>query len=53
LPSATHVGVHGDLRLKKARFSISIVPLKVSPSANAASAAATTGVWAGVKSPRW
>ena len=31
-PSAIAVGTHGDWRLKNARFSISIVPLKVRPS---------------------
>ena len=40
LPSAIAVGVHGVCRLKKARFSISIAPLKVSPSEKAASAPA-------------
>ena len=38
LPSATQVGIHGDWSEKNARFSISIVPLNVSPSANAMSA---------------
>ncbi len=38
------VGVHGVWRLKKARFSISIAPLNVSPSENAASAPAVTVV---------
>ena len=51
-PSATSVGIQGAWRLKNARFSISIVPLKVRPSANAASEAATTGVWSAVKAPR-
>ena len=44
---------HGDCRLKKARFSISIAPLNGRPSAKAASAPATTGVWSGVNAPRW
>ena len=39
------VGIQFDWRLKKARFSISIAPLKTRPALNAASAAATTGVW--------
>ena len=47
LPSAIHVGTQFDCRLKNARFSISIAPLKTSPALNAASAAATTGVWFG------
>ena len=36
------VGIHGDCRLKKPRFSISINPLNASPSEKAASAPATT-----------
>jgi len=44
LPTAIAVGVHGVWRLKKARFSISITPLNVSPSENAASAPAVTFV---------
>jgi hypothetical protein len=44
LPSAIQVGIHGDWRLKNARFSISIVPLKVRPMENAARASATTSV---------
>ena len=38
-PSATTVGIQFDCRLKNARFSISIAPLKTSPALNAASAA--------------
>ncbi len=53
LPSAIEVGTQGDWRLKNDRFSISIVPLNVSPSAKAASAPATTGVCSAVNSPRW
>ena len=53
LPNATQLGIHGDCIEKNARFSISIVPLNVSPSENAASAYATTGVWDGVKLPCW
>ncbi len=34
-PSATQVGIHGDWSEKNARFSMSIVPLNVRPSANA------------------
>ena len=52
LPSAIAVGVHGVWRLKKARFSISIAPLKVSPSENAASAPAVTAVASGPHAPR-
>ncbi len=43
------VGTRGAWRLKNARFSISIIPLKARPSENAASAPATTGVWSGVE----
>ena len=50
---AIAVGTQFDCRLKKARLSISIQPLKTSPSENAASAPATTGVWSAVNSPRW
>ena len=46
-PRATIVGTQADCRLKKERFSISIVPLKVSPSEKAARAPATTGVCVG------
>ena len=52
-PSATQVGIQFDWRLKNARLSISIAPLKLRPSENAASAAPTIGVWSGVKAPRW
>jgi hypothetical protein len=52
VPRATAVGVHGDWRLKKARFSISIAPLNVRPRENAASAPATTSVSLGPNSPR-
>ena len=52
LKAATHVGIHGDCSAKNARFSISIIPLNASPVQKAASAAATTGVWSGVNSPR-
>ena len=47
------VGPQGICRLKNARFSISIIPLKVSPSENAASAWATTCVCAASKRPCW
>ncbi len=36
--SATQVGIQGDCSEKNARFSMSIVPLNVRPSANAISA---------------
>ena len=47
------VGTHGACRLKKARLSISIIPLNVRPSEKAASAPATTVVWPGPNAPRW
>ena len=47
--SATRVGTHGACRLKKARLSISIIPLNVSPSEKAASAPATTVRLAGLE----
>ena len=47
------MGIQFDWRLKNERLSISIVPLKVRPREKAASAAATTRVWAGSKRPRW
>jgi hypothetical protein len=53
LPTAIAVGVHGVCRLKNARFSISITPLNVSPSENAASALAVTFVSSTVHAPRW
>ena len=52
-PSATQLGIHGDWSEKKPRLSISIVPLKVSPSANAARQAATIGVSFGPNFPCW
>ena len=52
-PSATAVGIQFSCRLKNARFSISIAPLNVRPSENAASAPATTVVCPDVKAPRW
>ena len=53
LPTAIAVGVHGVWRLKKARFSISITPLNVSPSEKAASALAVTVVSSTVHLPCW
>ena len=53
MPSAIAVGTQFDWSEKKARFSISIAPLKTRPALKAASADATTGVWLGANFPYW